>query len=206
MTRALNNKTNTIKFLYSYGGKIVPRKVDGKLRYVGGFTRVVAVDRSITFTELIVKFGELCGSSTSLRCKLPSEDLDVLVSITSDEDLFNVIEVYDRVSFDEKSEMKIRAVLFPIKPLKTISLPPSPVLSISSTSSASKSPPCVTSRVHSLPQQYRCGSRSSSPAIGFAVDGQKSSRMAQRCYYRCYDCQQGRSRHAYLVPQWSHCH
>ncbi|XP_064977623.1 uncharacterized protein LOC135619488 isoform X6 [Musa acuminata AAA Group] len=39
-----------IKFLCSYGGKILPRYPDGKLRYVGGYTRVVAVGRSISFS------------------------------------------------------------------------------------------------------------------------------------------------------------
>lgn len=38
------------KFLCSYGGKILPRSGDGKLRYVGGLTRVLAVERSISFT------------------------------------------------------------------------------------------------------------------------------------------------------------
>lgn len=40
----------TIKFLCSYGGKILPRYPDGKLRYHGGETRLLAVDRSISFT------------------------------------------------------------------------------------------------------------------------------------------------------------
>lgn len=40
----------TIKFLCSYGGKILPRYPDGKLRYVGGHTRVLAVDRSLPFS------------------------------------------------------------------------------------------------------------------------------------------------------------
>ncbi|MBA0556583.1 hypothetical protein Golob_026669 [Gossypium lobatum] len=44
----------TIKFLCSYGGKIVPRYPDGKLRYYGGETRVLAVDRSIPFSGLAV--------------------------------------------------------------------------------------------------------------------------------------------------------
>lgn len=114
-----NNKSSstTIKFLYSYGGKIRPRKIDGKLRYVGGHTRVLAVDRSVKYAELIVKFWEACGFSVKLKCKLPTEDLDVLVSITGDEDLAAVLEEYDRVSPD----VKIRAVLFPIESLKTIS-------------------------------------------------------------------------------------
>lgn len=40
----------TIKFLCSYGGRIIPRQTDGKLRYQGGDTRVLAVDRSISFS------------------------------------------------------------------------------------------------------------------------------------------------------------
>ena len=47
-----NKGTETIKFLCSYGGKILPRYTDGKLRYVGGLTRVLSVDRSISFTGL----------------------------------------------------------------------------------------------------------------------------------------------------------
>jgi hypothetical protein len=42
--------SNTIKILYSYGGKIRLRSTDGELRYVGGHTRVLAVDRFISFS------------------------------------------------------------------------------------------------------------------------------------------------------------
>ena len=47
-----NKNTETIKFLCSYGGKILPRYTDGTLRYAGGVTRVLAVDRFISFTGL----------------------------------------------------------------------------------------------------------------------------------------------------------
>ena len=46
-----NKNTETINFLCSYGGKILPRYTDGTLRYAEGLTRV-AVDRSISFTGL----------------------------------------------------------------------------------------------------------------------------------------------------------
>ncbi|XP_022886154.1 uncharacterized protein LOC111402222 [Olea europaea var. sylvestris] len=123
MTQSSNSNTNsnncakTIKFICSYGGKIAPRTTDCKLRYVGGYTRVLSVNRSITFADLMVKFGECCGSSINLKCKLPSEDLDVLVSIKSDEDLENVIEEYNRVS----PGTKIRALLFPMNSKKNSS-------------------------------------------------------------------------------------
>ena len=47
-----NKNTETIKFLCNYGGKILPRYTDDTLRYAGGLTRVLAVDRSISFTGL----------------------------------------------------------------------------------------------------------------------------------------------------------
>ncbi|KAI3720345.1 hypothetical protein L6452_21261 [Arctium lappa] len=103
--------TVTIKLLCSYGGRILPRYPDGKLRYHGGQTRVLAVVRSISFSELMVKLGEICGKPVSLRCQLPTEDLDALVSITSDEDLVNLIEEYDRAASLQSSSLKIRAFL-----------------------------------------------------------------------------------------------
>ncbi|XP_057949221.1 protein PAL OF QUIRKY isoform X2 [Malania oleifera] len=137
-------KPPTIKFLCSYGGKILPRYPDGKLRYHGGDTRVLAVHRSVSFSELLVKLGDLCGSSVSLRCQLPTEDLDALVSITSDEDLANLIEEYDRaasISSATSSSIKIRAFLSPPKSLKKISPPPSSAPSSkSSVASASRFP------------------------------------------------------------------
>ncbi|KAL0012490.1 hypothetical protein SO802_007598 [Lithocarpus litseifolius] len=48
-----NKNTKTIKFLYSYGGKILLRYTNGTLRYASGLTCVLAVDRSIPFTGLV---------------------------------------------------------------------------------------------------------------------------------------------------------
>lgn len=54
------NSGKTVKFLYSYGGKIVPRLTDGKLRYAGGFNRVLAVDRSISYAgNNVISFNHL---------------------------------------------------------------------------------------------------------------------------------------------------
>ncbi|EPS67466.1 hypothetical protein M569_07308, partial [Genlisea aurea] len=111
--------TENLKFLCSYGGRILPRYPDGKLRYHGGETRVLSVGRSASFAELSVKLAEMCGTPVSLRCQLPAEDLDALVSVTSDEDLANLIEEYDRAS-----SLKIRAFLSASKNPK--SPPPSP--------------------------------------------------------------------------------
>lgn len=81
-----------------------------------------------------MKLGEMYGASVSLRCQLPTEDLDALVSITSDEDLANLVEEYDRCG-----SIKIRAFLSPLKSTKKGSPPPLSAAS-STTSSGSVSP------------------------------------------------------------------
>lgn len=92
--------------------------------------------RSITlsFAELMVKLVELCGSSVTLKCPLPNGDLETLISITSDEDLKNIIEEYNRASSSLTHPLKIRAILSPPKKLS-----PPPSSSASSTHSPSGS-------------------------------------------------------------------
>ncbi|KAM3303706.1 putative protein isoform X1 [Capsicum chacoense] len=141
---SINSHNFPLKFLCSYGGKIIPRQTDGKLRYYGGETRVLSVDRCISFAELLVKLGEMCGGSVSLRCQLPSDDLDALVSITSDEDLANLTEEYDRAS-TTSSSLKIRAFLFPPKSTKKVVSPQPSITSTSSTNSTIISNPDATS-------------------------------------------------------------
>ncbi|XP_021762847.1 uncharacterized protein LOC110727581 [Chenopodium quinoa] len=133
----INSTSNSIKFLCSYGGKILPRPSDGRLRYVGGLTRVVSVHRDISFSEIMAKLENLCGYSVNLRCQLPSEDLDVLVSIKSDDDLTNVIEEYNKASSISGNELKIRAILSP--PKSSLSSSSSSSLLVSPASSPSSS-------------------------------------------------------------------
>ncbi|KAK4715946.1 hypothetical protein R3W88_014284 [Solanum pinnatisectum] len=142
---SINSHNFPLKFLCSYGGKIIPRQTDGKLRYYGGETRVLSVDRSISFAELLLKLGEMSGSSMNLRCQLPNEDLDALISITSDEDLANLIEEYDRVSTIISSSLKIRAFLYPPKSTKKVASPTPSIASTSSTNSTTISNPDATS-------------------------------------------------------------
>lgn len=171
---------STIKFLYSYNGKILPRQIDGKLRYIGGHTRVLAVDRSVTYAELSVKFLEACGFSVNLKCKLPSEDLDVLVTVNSDEDLAAVVEEYDRVS----PESKIRAVIFPVNPLKTIS----PVPSVESLVDYSSSkPPLYPAVASSVGRRY--------PVAGACRDAPSVSAR-----YRLYS----KPRQSYPIQRWNY--
>ncbi|XP_028765170.1 uncharacterized protein LOC114723178 [Neltuma alba] len=113
--------TPTLKFLCSYGGRILPRSTDGNLRYVGGHTRVLSVDPSISFSDLMVKLVEFCGSSVTLKCSLPSGDLETLISITNDEDLAIIIQEYKRASSAKAHPLKIRAILSPPRSLKKVS-------------------------------------------------------------------------------------
>ena len=111
----LSSEAHTrVRFMCSYGGKIVPRPIDNQLRYVGGDNRVVSVDRSLPFHELQRKLREMCGwEAVCLRCQLPTEDLDALVSVNGDDDLANLLEEYDAASRDRLQPLKIRAFLFP---------------------------------------------------------------------------------------------
>ncbi|KAL6643461.1 hypothetical protein ACP70R_018227 [Stipagrostis hirtigluma subsp. patula] len=111
-----------VRFLCSYGGKILPRRHDGQLRYVGGDTRVLAVQRSICFHDLHRRLRELCGwDAVRVRCQLPAGGLDALVSVTSDDDLANLLEEYDLAAAGSRGhrrsappqQLRIRAILLP---------------------------------------------------------------------------------------------
>lgn len=141
------------------------------------------------YTELLVKLGELCGTSVSLRCQLPTEDLDALVSITCDEDLANLIEEYDRVA-SPPSSLKVRAFLSPPKSIKKISPPPS-----SASSSSSYTPSSSTPR-SMMPAVDRC-LRQISPPVAF----QKSTgKGIPHCAYRAH----GSPGHIYLIHNGNH--
>ncbi|XP_072081151.1 RAF-like serine/threonine-protein kinase PRAF [Arachis hypogaea] len=112
--------SRTIKLLCSYGGKILPRATDGGLRFIGGHTRVT-VDRSICFSYPFFSVGALCGSSVTLRCQLPNEDLETLISLTNNEDLTHISKEYDRASSKLPHPLNIRAVLFRPESSKKVS-------------------------------------------------------------------------------------
>ncbi|KAK2442947.1 Octicosapeptide/Phox/Bem1p family protein [Trifolium repens] len=171
---------NAIKILYSYGGKILPRSTDGELRYIGGHTRVLSVDRSISFSELMVKLEELCGSSAKLRCQLPNGDMETLISITNDEDLANIINEYERVSLKLTHPLKIRAILSQPKSLVKVSSNPSSASSSASLSPSSRSP---HTSAESLPYAvaYRIGRHSRSPRAPFGYSFGVKNGSAKAC-------------------------
>lgn len=93
----LNDENPRFKFLCSFGGSILPRPHDGKLRYVGGETRIVSVPRDITYEELMAKMRELFEGAMILKYQQPDEDLDALVSVVNDDDVTNMMEEYDKL-------------------------------------------------------------------------------------------------------------
>ncbi|EEF37724.1 ATP binding protein, putative [Ricinus communis] len=104
-----------VRFMCSFGGKILPRPHDNQLRYVGGDTRIVAVHRSTTYSALLTKLSKLSGiPNVTVKYQLPNEDLDALISVTTDEDVENMIEEYDRVSLNQNPRSaRLRLFLFP---------------------------------------------------------------------------------------------
>ncbi|XP_074330323.1 uncharacterized protein LOC141667659 [Apium graveolens] len=103
-----------VKFLCSYGGKILPRPFDNHLKYVGGETRVISVSHDSTFSELMKKLSNLVEGDMILKYQLFPEELDALVSVKSDEDIRHMFEECDRHSTG--GTPRLRAFLFPACP------------------------------------------------------------------------------------------
>ncbi|WVZ62909.1 hypothetical protein U9M48_012600 [Paspalum notatum var. saurae] len=84
--------SRTIKILCSFGGKILPRPSDGKLRYVGGETHIIRITRNVSWQELKLKTTAIYNQPHVIKYQLPGEDLDALISVSNDEDLRNMME------------------------------------------------------------------------------------------------------------------
>ncbi|KAE8696765.1 putative cyclin-D6-1-like [Hibiscus syriacus] len=78
-----------VRFMCSFGGKILPRPHDNQLCYVGGI------------------------GNLSVKYQLPNEDLDALISVTTEEDLENMMDEYDRLAQNHNPRLaRIRVFLF----------------------------------------------------------------------------------------------
>ncbi|KAG6481056.1 hypothetical protein ZIOFF_057648 [Zingiber officinale] len=100
-----------VKLLCSYGGKIIPRAIDGSLRYAGGETRIITLRRDSSIAEVLRKVTETYGRPVLLRYQLPDEDLDSLVTVSTSEDLESMMEEYDKLTAD-RLNAKLRLFLF----------------------------------------------------------------------------------------------
>nr|XP_043622457.1 uncharacterized protein LOC122594040 [Erigeron canadensis] len=108
-----DSQRGKFKFICSSGGKILPRPCDGKLRYVGGQTRLVSIQKSFSWLELVKRTNEYCNESYILKYQLPGEDFDSLISVSSDEDLHNMIEEYNGLGIIDGSQ-RLRIYLIPL--------------------------------------------------------------------------------------------
>ncbi|URD74122.1 PB1 [Musa troglodytarum] len=102
-------QSGKLKLLCSFGGKILPRPGDGKLRYVGGETRIVSISKNVTWKELMHKTFAICKQPHMIKYQLPGEELDALISVASGEDLQNMMEEHYGV---EKADASQRLRLF----------------------------------------------------------------------------------------------
>lgn len=100
-----------VKLMCSFGGKILPRPGDGRLRYAGGDTRIISVYCHTKYNDLIQKMARLYGQPVVLKYQLPNEDLDALISISCDEDVENMMDEYERLQAIEGSN-RLRIFLF----------------------------------------------------------------------------------------------
>ncbi|KAK8692406.1 hypothetical protein V6N13_075866 [Hibiscus sabdariffa] len=117
-TNATSNVNYKVKFMCSYGGKIQPRSHDNQLAYVGGDTKILAVDRNIKFSAIVAKLSSLYGGDYEIcfKYQLPGEDLDALISVTNDEDLEHMMMEYDRSHRVSAKPARLRLFLFPLNP------------------------------------------------------------------------------------------
>ena len=102
-----------VKFLCSFGGKILPRPSDGMLRYVGGKTRIISVRRDVSFNDLMQKMVDTYGQPVVIKYQLPEEELDALVSVSCPDDVEHMMEEYEKLM--ERSpdgSAKLRVFLF----------------------------------------------------------------------------------------------
>lgn len=102
-----------MRFLCSFGGRILPRPSDAKLRYVGGETRIMSIRKNITWEELVKRTSTIFNQPHTIKYQLPGEDLDALISICSDEDLHLMLEEYLEQERNEGSQ-RLRIFLIPI--------------------------------------------------------------------------------------------
>lgn len=112
-----------LRFMCSFGGQILPRPHDNQLRYVGGDTRIVAFPRSISYASLLAKLAKISGNiDINIKYQLPNEDLDALISVSTDEDVENMMEEYERLIQSGNSKAaRLRLFLFHVGVSRTTS-------------------------------------------------------------------------------------
>ncbi|CAK8537785.1 unnamed protein product [Lathyrus sativus] len=107
------SNTKRVKLICSFGGKIQPRLHDGHLSYIGGDTKILAVDRNVKLSNLIGKLTAMADSDVCFKYQLPGEDLDALISVCNEDDLDYMMIEYDRMCRASPKPARLRIFLFP---------------------------------------------------------------------------------------------
>uniref|UniRef100_M4EBB3 Protein kinase domain-containing protein n=1 Tax=Brassica campestris TaxID=3711 RepID=M4EBB3_BRACM len=110
---ASGSLTAKVKILCSFGGRILPRPGDSKLRYVGGETHIISIRKDVSWQELRQKVLEIYYRTHVVKYQLPGEDLDALVSVSCDEDLQNMMEEYNEME-NRGGSQRLRMFLFSV--------------------------------------------------------------------------------------------
>ncbi|XP_020575306.1 serine/threonine-protein kinase STE20-like isoform X2 [Phalaenopsis equestris] len=118
-----NPRSGKVKFLCSFGGKIMARPGDAKLRYVGGETRIISIKKNLSWKEFMHKTFNICDAPHIIKYQLPGEDLDSLISVSSEEDLQNMMDEYYGVDKAGGSQ-RLRIFLIPLNDAENCSLDP----------------------------------------------------------------------------------
>ncbi|CAM0873289.1 unnamed protein product [Alopecurus aequalis] len=85
-------KPMKIKLICNFGGRFLPRPSDGELRYIGGDRHLIKISRDISWQEFICKTTRLIRRAHTIKYHLPGEQVSMLISITSDDDLRHMID------------------------------------------------------------------------------------------------------------------
>jgi hypothetical protein len=112
-----------VRLMTSFGGRILPRPGDRQLRYVQGETRIVTFPRATTsYATLVAALATVApglyapgAPRPTIKYKLPMDDLDSLISVSSDDDVDHLMDELDRHEYLNANVAKparLRAFLF----------------------------------------------------------------------------------------------
>nr|GMD80104.1 serine/threonine-protein kinase STE20-like isoform X1 [Ipomoea batatas] len=105
-------RSNKIKLLVSFNGAFRRQPPAGKLRYTGGETKIISVDRNVSFSRLKARVSDLVMQSNGvavtspfwMKCHLTdSREETPLISVSSDQDVRSMVEELERLEFVGKS-------------------------------------------------------------------------------------------------------
>ncbi|KAK2973629.1 hypothetical protein RJ640_029621 [Escallonia rubra] len=100
-----NHQSKKLRLICSFNGAFRPRPPSGKLRYTGGETRVVSIDKTIPFSKLKSKISDLLRHAYrnttpqfTLKYHVPNDGVETHLGLmTCDDDVRRMIDEYEKV-------------------------------------------------------------------------------------------------------------